>query len=273
MVKPKIDYGEFSTGLKYVSVGEGEQVVLLFLGGPGNDLPTGLGLNFYVKPFSPIIDQFKLYFITRKSGLPEGYTTHQMAGDYADIIQADFGGKVHGVIGLSYGGMIMQHFCALYPTMAEKFIILSATHKISDAGRRLDQNYAELLSNGKNGAAMALIAEAIFPKGLKRLVFKPLLRLMGMFGGKHSSPTFAQDVLIEVHAEMIHDARENLGKIQVPVIIVCGDQDYYFPIEYFDEMTDLIPKVKLKVFHGKGHDIFEDPHAVAFILEQLQATL
>ncbi len=253
--------------------GKGIKSSYFFLGGPGNDLPKGFGLDFYLKPFTPITNHYKLYLLTRKSGLPQNYTTVQMAEDYAEIIQADFGGKVHGVIGLSYGGMIMQHFCALYPTMAEKFIILSATHKISDGGRRLDQKYAELLSTGKNGAAMALIAEAIFPKGLKRLIFKPLLRLMGMFGGNHGSPTFAQDVLIEAHAEMTHDVRASLGKIQVSVSIVCGDQDYYFPIEYIEEMADLIPKATLKVFRGKGHDVYEDPQAVTYILEQLQASL
>ncbi len=253
--------------------GKGIKSSYFFLGGPGNDLPKGFGLDFYLKPFTPITNHYKLYLLTRKSGLPQNYTTVQMAEDYAEVIRADFDGKVHGVIGLSYGGIVMQHFCALYPTLAEKYIILSATHKVSEAGRRLDLKFAELQSKGKNGAAMALIAEAIFPKGIKRFFFRPILRLMGMFGGKHDSPTFAQDVLIEVQAEMTHDAQENLGKIQVPVIIVCGDQDYYFPIEFFEEMADLIPKATLKVFQGKGHDVYGDPRAVAYIIEQLQASL
>ncbi len=272
MSKNKIEYGQFSTGLDYISIGESEQVVLLFLGGPGNDLPKGVELKIYIKSFAPIIKNYKLYFISRKSGLPQEYTTEQMAGDYASIISTEFAGKVHGVIGLSFGGMIMQHFCALYPNLAEKFIILSSAHKISEKGRLLDQKFAELLSIGKNGAAYALISEAIFPKGIKRMLFKPIMRLMGIFRRKHLSNSFAQDVLIEVQAELNHDVKKNLGNIKVPVTIVCGDQDYYFPIEYLKEMCDLIPETKLKIIHGKGHDAFEDTQTISYILKELQAT-
>ena len=72
--------------------------------------------------------------------------------------------------------------------------------------------------------------------------------------------------------ELNHDIKKNLGNIKVPVTIVCGDQDYYFSIEYLKEMWDLIPEAKLKIIHGKGHDAFEDPQAIDYLLKELQAT-
>ncbi|UYP46129.1 hypothetical protein NEF87_002414 [Candidatus Lokiarchaeum ossiferum] len=270
MPKHQSKYGHFSNGLEYVALGTGEKKVLFFLGGPGNEIPHGIMLQFYSKPFTPLIENYTLYLISRKSDLPSGYTTIQMAADYAEMIKNDLGGKVHGVIGFSYGGMILQHFCALYPNLADKFILLSASHKTSEIGLQLDCKYARLLSKGKFGSAFALIATAVYPKGLKRTVIKPLIWLLGTFSKKPSNKTYSQDVLIEYQAEENHNADENLRKIRVPVVIVCGDQDYYMPLEGFEEMYDLIPEAKLKIFHGKGHDVFEDPQAINYILKELQ---
>ena len=271
MPKKAIKHGYFSTGFEYVALGSGVKKVLFFLGGPGNEIPHGILLQFYSKPFTPISENYTLYLISRKSGLPKGYSTIQMAADYAELIETDLGGKVHGVIGFSFGGMILQHFSALYPDLANKFIILSASHKTSDIGLQLDCEYAHLLNQGKFGSAFALIATAVYPKGLKRAVLKPLIWLLGTFSKKPSNKTYSQDVLIEYQAEVDHNANENLLKISVPVTIVCGDQDYYMPIEDFEEMYDLIPEAKLKIFHGKGHDVFEDPKAIEYILKELQA--
>ena len=272
MKKNAIKHGQFSTGFEYVALGSGEKTVLFFLGGPGNEIPHGVLLQFYSKPFSPISENYTLYLISRKSGLHKGYSTIEMAADYAELIEVDLNGKVHGVIGFSFGGMILQHFSALYPDLADKFIILSASHKTSDIGLQLDHEYAKLLSKGKFGSAFALIATAVYPKGIKRAILKPLIWLLGTFSKKPTNKSYSQDVLIEYQAEVDHNADDNLRTINVPITIICGDQDYYMPLQDFKEMYDLIPGAKLKIFHGKGHDVFEDPHAIDYILKELQAS-
>lgn len=56
-----------------------------------------------------------------------GYTTRDMAGDYAQMISIDLGGYVEAAIGMSFGGMIAQHFAADYPELYGRLVIGSIT--------------------------------------------------------------------------------------------------------------------------------------------------
>ena len=68
--------------------------MMVFAGGPGNSLPTGTGFRIMTKSFDPFTDEYTIYFVTRKMGQPGGYTTRDMAGDYAQMISIDLGGYV-----------------------------------------------------------------------------------------------------------------------------------------------------------------------------------
>jgi hypothetical protein len=46
------------------------------------------------------------------------------------------------------------------------------------------------------------------------------------------------------------DARPD---ISVPVLLVCGDQDLYFPKEVYEETARLIPDCTLRMYEGIGH--------------------
>ncbi len=124
MKKKKADFGVFSNGIPYGKWGNGPKTMLVFQGGPGNAIPRSMGFTFFAKKFNPFTDDYTVYFATRKTGMPESYTTQLMAKDYADVIREDFGGRVDVVLGLSFGGMIGQHFAAKYGDLAD-FIILA----------------------------------------------------------------------------------------------------------------------------------------------------
>ena len=60
---------------------------------------------------------------------------------------------------------------------------------------------------------------------------------------------------------------DSLKKISVPVLILCGDKDFYFPSEYVKEMDSLINKSTLKFYENKGHEIIGDNRFAKDILE------
>jgi pimeloyl-ACP methyl ester carboxylesterase len=258
MVKSKPKYGIFENGIPYARYGEGKKSMLVFFGGPGNELPKGLIFNFFKKGLEPFVEDYTLYIVSRKSALNENYTTKDMADDYAEMIKNEFEGKVDVIIGTSYGGLIAQHLATDYPELFNYIVIAMAAHQISEEGKELDQKFAELLSNGRYKSAYALISNAIYPRGFKRRIYKALFWIVGAFVRKPSSETFSKDVLIEAKAEVEHNATEILPRIKVPVLIICGDKDFYFPVEYVKEMANLIPKSSLKLYPNKGHEIFED---------------
>ncbi|MHA2007780.1 MAG: alpha/beta fold hydrolase [Promethearchaeota archaeon] len=267
MVKIKPEYGIFKNSIPYARFGEGKKILLLLFGGPGNEVPKGFIFNTLVKGLNPFTEEYTIYIVTRKSGLHEGYSTKDMSDDYAEMIRDEFEGKVDLIIGISYGGIIAQHFAADHSELFDHIVIAMAAHKISEKGKQLDIKFAELLSEGNYKSAYVTIADALYPPSFKRRFLKGILWVAGSFAHKPESETFSQDVLIEAKAEVEHESVESLKKISVPVLILCGDKDFYFPSEYIIEMDSLISNSALKFYKDKGHEIIGDSRFAEDIFE------
>lgn len=248
---PALRYGTFGGGIPYLRFGEGSRSMLFFAGGPGNTVPKGIGASGFVRGMRPFTAEYSITFVTRRSGLPEGYTTRDMAADYAALVRDELGGHVDLVLGASYGGLIAQHFAADYPELFDHLVIVMSAHVVSEAAKRIDTRYAELISQRRDRAAMALRAEAAFT-GLTRRVMAGVLWLVGKPLLGKLDATFRRDVVIEARAEATHDARESLGRITAPVLIVGGTDDFAFPLAALEELQRLIPGSALKIYTG-GH--------------------
>jgi pimeloyl-ACP methyl ester carboxylesterase len=74
-----------------------------------------------------------------------------------------------------------------------------------------------------------------------------------MYGKTHRY--FANDVIVEAEAELACDARDVLPLIRVPVLLMGGDRDPYFPREVYEETARLVPDCTLRLYEGKGHDL------------------
>ena len=267
MAKITPTYGITKNHIPYARFGRGGKTLLLWSGGPGNNIPRGMAFNLFSKGMTPLLDEYTITLLTRKSGLSEGYTTRDMSDDYAELIRAEFDGHVDLIIGVSYGGIIVQHFAADYPEMFNHIVMIMAAHKIEPQGAQIDYRFAELLSQNKPRQAYALISQVIAPNRLMEVVYKGLMYLLGpSMLGKDNTETFRRDVLIEAEAEMEHDALDAIQRIQVPVLIMGGEQDKYFPVEYFQETAAMIPQPTLKIYPGRGHDLFGDVQASRDIL-------
>jgi len=226
---------------------------MIFAGGPGNSVPGRFVIKNFYREFNSFTNEFTIYLVARKKGQLEGYTTRDMSDDYAKMIIHDFGGHVDLIIGTSFGGMIAQHFAADHPELFDRLVIALAAHRLSKIGKEIDFKFAEFLSRGRIRKAYALIVDALYPPGFSKYLYKFAFWLLGglLLGQVHE--TFRQDVMVEAHAELAHESLASLAKIQVPVLIICGDKDVYFPKEYSMEMAGLIKGSSLKLYKGKGH--------------------
>jgi pimeloyl-ACP methyl ester carboxylesterase len=253
MAKDKYTYGTSSNGIPYARWGSGEKKCIIFQGGPGNTIPHGMGLRMMVSGFDPLIPDYTLYLAGRKACMPDGYTTSDMAKDYADMITADLGGFVELAAGTSFGGMIAQHFGADYSDCYGKLVIALSAYKMSERGKRIDAEYAELLSQGKMRKAVMVVTEALTRNPVKSALLKSVGWLMGGSFMQKTHECYKKDVLIEAHAEVNHDAAAKLPKIPRPVLIICGSDDVYFPRQYAVETAELIPESTLRLYAKKGH--------------------
>jgi pimeloyl-ACP methyl ester carboxylesterase len=248
-----LNYGDLYGGIPFVSWGKGNKKLVIFAGGPGNSVPGKFVIQNFYREFDPFTDKFTIFLVARKKNQPEGYSTKDMSDDYAKMIGHDFKGHVDLIVGTSYGGMIAQHFAADHPGLFDHIVIALAAHKVSEIGKEIDNQFAEFLSQGRTRKAYALIADALYPPGLSKFVYKVAFWLLGRILSGQMHESFRKDVLVEARAEMRHAALASLERIQVPVLIICGDEDVYFPKEYTLEMAGLIKGSILKLYKGKGH--------------------
>jgi pimeloyl-ACP methyl ester carboxylesterase len=258
MVKDEPLYGGFRNGIPFVQFGLGTQDLLLFFTGPGNEPPRGTALDMVRKSLGILTSLYRIHVVTRKSDLSEGYTTRDMSNDYAEMIEESFNGKVDLVIGLAYGGLIAQHFAADHSDLFDHIVIAMTAHKLSPEGIELHEEFADLLSRGKYGDAYKALSNGVYGPGTKRTGAGSSSWDPGSPMPKSKRESFASDVLIEANAEKEHNSTQSLPRIKVPVLIISGDRDFYFPIDYVREMERMIPQSIVRVYSGRGHDAFGD---------------
>jgi pimeloyl-ACP methyl ester carboxylesterase len=253
MSNKKVQYGSFGGLIPYARWGSGERVMVVFAGGPGNSIPRGMGFSLMAKGFNAFADEYTIYMVTRRLDQPEGFTTRDMSEDYDRMITDHLDGRVDVVVGQSFGGLIAQHFAADHPERFGRIVFAAAAHEMSEIGKDIDYRYAEHLSQGRNRQAAATIVEALIPPGPGRLIMRSLAWLLGngMYKKEHAS--FQKDVMVEARAELAHDAGDSLKRIEVPVLIVGGTEDLYFPKQYFEATAERIRNAVLKLYEGKGH--------------------
>jgi pimeloyl-ACP methyl ester carboxylesterase len=63
------------------------------------------------------------------------------------------------------------------------------------------------------------------------------------------------DVLVTIEAEDKHNFKELLPSINVPTLVIGGDEDFFYPIR---ETAEGIPNAELILYKGFGHNAWLD---------------
>jgi pimeloyl-ACP methyl ester carboxylesterase len=72
-----------------------------------------------------------------------------------------------------------------------------------------------------------------------------------MAGAQHEC--YPHDIMVEAEAERAYSARDVLPRINVPILLICGDHDIFFPKDVVEEAASLIPHSTLVLYRGQGH--------------------
>ena len=143
------------------------------------------------------------------------------------------------LVGHSMGGAIVQTLALRYPALV-KGIVLVGT------GARL----------------------RVFPAILDgvRKNFKETVLMMTRYAFSRKAPQGliekAMDRLMQVRPEVLHgdflacdrfNIMKEVEKIQLPALIVCGDEDEMTPVKYSQYLHDRIKGSRLEVLPGAGH--------------------
>ncbi|TFV67056.1 UNVERIFIED_ORG: alpha/beta hydrolase [Bacillus sp. AZ43] len=245
--------GAFPNGMEYLTWGSGPRTLLSIQGGPGSFLPTGSLARMLVRLHRPLVAAgFTVWIVTRRRHMPAGHGIADMADDYAQLIADEFGGRVDLVVGESYGGLVAQHLAARHPGSLSRVALVIAGCEVSAWGKDVDSRLAAALARRDPTACGMAFGEYVLPDERLRPLRRVLAPLVGraLFAEEQCPPA---DVLTELRAELAFDSRDVLPAIAVPVLMISGSRDRFFPPAVIDETAALIPDCRVVRYRGKGH--------------------
>jgi len=248
----KQETGRFASGIEYARYGDGPRTLLWLGGGPGSEVPQGLMGRMMTKQLAPVLEAgFSVWMLTRRRDMAPGHSVADMADDYARLVEDEFEGRVDGVLGLSYGGMIALYLASRHGPRFGRVVVALCAGEISDWGRDVDRRWAEARAAGRTAEAGTVMAEYFWPGDDRRRVRRVVGPLLGRLF--HDSQTSGADLLVEAAAEMAFDARDELAAIDVPVLLVSAEEDLFFPPEVIEETVARIPDCTHIRYAGMGH--------------------
>jgi pimeloyl-ACP methyl ester carboxylesterase len=248
MVSASANAGYFRNGCPYNRFGSGPEPLVILQGLWFENQPaSGFIAWGMLSGYKFLGEAYTVYAVTRKPGLPDGYTLPEMAGDYATVVQEEFGQSVD-VIGVSTGGSIAMHFAADHPDLVRRLIIHSSAHTLSPYSKGLQIRIARLAELGRWREAYATLFEPMLPVGFAG-------RVIAGLGGAlmaRGAPRDASDLVITVEAEDAHAFHDRLGEITSPTLVVAGTDDPFYTEDLFRETAAGIPDARLVLYEGKG---------------------
>lgn len=241
--------GYFRSGLPYNCSGHGPATLIVFQGLLFENKPlTGLLARSMLAMYRFLEDDYTVFFVIRRPGLPIGYSMKDMSDDYARMIKEEFGGPVD-VIGTSTGGSIAQHFGADHPDLVRRLVLHSTAHTLGEAARKAQLRAAHLAKEGRwRGAYAEFLRYAARPSWLA-----PGITWFGSLLMSLNAPEDPSDLVVTVEAEDKHSFKERLSEITAPTLVVAGDRDAYYPEELVRETAEGIPNARLILYEGMGH--------------------
>jgi len=261
----KIETGKLDGLYSYVRFGNGNEKLIIFP--PLHDaLYEAASFARYLHSlFKPLGRRFTVYIVSRKRNLPVGYTTRDMAADYAAVFKKYFGPSY--VVGVSLGGLIAQYLAIDYPQYVKKLIVVGAAHCMGHDGLSIAKRWIPWARNGLWEEIYDESVEITYTGSYRWIyaLLKPIIRRW-MHRKMSKDPS---DFIICGQAGMIHDTFDQLESISMPTMIIAGNRDHFFPETLFHGMIRKIPNCQKIFIHNAGHGVFEEhkKKCVNFILD------
>jgi 3-oxoadipate enol-lactonase len=167
-------------------------------------------------------------------------------------------------VGLSVGGMILQHLAARHPELVQSITLLDCSPRFGFDGGGSGAEFlvwvAAQLANQTTAAFSESMVRAIVAPDAGEEVIQSALRSMS----RATRPG------LELAARLIaqHDALAQLPRISCPTLVMAGEQDRETPPAYAREIALRIRGANLSIIPGAGHIAnLEAPAAVSARLQ------
>ncbi len=227
--------------------GEGQPLLLI----------SGLGdnLNAWASQVPEFARKYRVVvFDNRGSGRTDApdmpYSIKMMAEDTAGLMDALRIGKAH-VLGVSMGGYIAEELAITYPGRVASLVLATTSVGPYLVKISILQAWArEALKDMRPLTFFQIMLPFMFND---RSFETPgvLEMAVGTIAGHSSTPPHI--LARQMTACVEHDARDRIGRISVPTLVLAGKEDPFVPFSLSEELAVSIPNARLVVLDGGGH--------------------
>lgn len=195
-----------------------------------------------------------------RSDKPAGdYDLGVMAADVIAVLDHVGVERAH-VVGASMGGAIAQLVAVMFPDRVRSLTLVCTSCHNQTWRNELLRSWADAAHDDGMGAMAGQAARwVIGPRSFRRLV--PVIGWLGPLGFGRSAHAFAGQVAGIVAAD--DSLAALLPTIEVPTLVVVGNQDILTPRGDSEELAELIPTAELVVISGAAHGLMIE-HATTF---------
>ena len=246
----KIEIG--NTDMDYVSFGKGDRCLLMIPGvSDGMKTVKGMAIAFAVM-YKRFAKCYRVYVISRKNNLENGYSTREMAADYKTALEK-LGISHVDVIGISQGGMIAQYIAIDYPDLVGKLVLAVTLSRQNEIVRSVGSSWIKMAeSNDFRGILVDSIEKSYTEKRQKK--YKHLYPLLSRIGKQKDLKRF----IIQANACISHDAYGELCRIKCSTLVIGAGNDKVVGIDASKEIADNVDNSILKIYEGFGHGLQEE---------------
>lgn len=167
--------------------------------------------------------------------------------------------------GLSMGGYVAQEIMRQAPERVTRLALLDTSAR-GDTPERLAQRrgFIDLAHKGEfRGIAPRLLPVYLHPDHLKDKALTDLVLAMAQRVGRDGYLRQQQAIMGR------RDGRDDLKRIRVPTLVLCGREDQATPLKLHEEIASLIPGASLAVIEHCGHlSTIEKPAEVSAAMRQ-----
>ena len=239
-------------GTDYIRLGTGSRN-LVILPGLGDGLQTVKGTALPMAwMYRMFARDFTVYMFSRKSDLPQGHSTRDMAQDLRDTMDA-LNIQNADILGVSMGGMIAQWLAIDHPQKVNRLVL---TVTSSQPNSVLTESIEEWIAQARQNDHRSLMAS-----NMRKIYSDSYCRKNGWMIpilGAVTKPKSYDRFLIQAEACLNHDAFSHLSAIQAPTLVIGGEQDKALGPDASREIAKQISDAQLKMYPQWGHGLYEE---------------
>jgi 3-oxoadipate enol-lactonase len=187
---------------------------------------------------------------------PGPYSIDLFAADWLGLLD-ELGIDRAGIIGFSQGGMIAQVLALEHPERVAALVLVSTACRSDPGAKEKMEERIRLARTEGPAAAARVAATAIFSKRFTDA--RPNV-IQGFIAWRTAAQ---QDPLLEAtRAAYGFDVSARLSAVQIPTLVMYGDEDALTPPPIVRYVADCLPRPELVCVAGAGHMIpIEQPEA------------